>query len=142
MSDPPIAVVVRVSEELFPDNDDICLTAGRFVCSRLESHLTQHGHNIAEWIRDGCEEDWGVYFESEHNGQIFDYSICFFPAPAGETQCNMAVQYHVKVPWLQRLFKKPSPLVDGHRLHQTMQEFGEKFSSSRMLTQSQFDAEY
>jgi hypothetical protein len=142
MSDPLMAVVVRAPDEYFPDNDDICLTAARFVCSCLESHLIQHGHDIAEWVGCGCEEDWGVHFESQHNGERFEYSICFFPAPAGDAQCYMAVQYRLHIPWPRRLFKRPRPLDGGHHLHQTMQEFGRTFSSSRMLTQSEFDIAY
>ncbi len=141
MSDPLFAVVVSVPEEHFPDDDDICLTAGKFVCRRLESHLIQYGHTIADWIRGGCEEDWGVYFESQRDDEVFAYMICFFPDAVGKVQCLMAVQYYLKIPFLKRFFKRPAQLGNDHHLHQTMQEFGNTFSSSRMLTQSQFDAE-
>jgi hypothetical protein len=141
MSDQLAAVVIRVPDECFPDDDDICLTASRFVCSRLESHLIQHGHTIADWIRGGCDEDWGVYLESQCDAQTFEYIIGFFPSPSGETQNHIVVQYHLKVPFLKRLFKKREMLDADHRLHESMREFGKTFASSRLLTQSQFDAE-
>jgi hypothetical protein len=90
-SAPWVAVVVRVPEKYFSDNDDICLQASKFVCSRLESHLIGHGHKIPNWVRGGCEEDWGVYFESQRDGQTFDYAVGFFPVAQGESQCYMAV---------------------------------------------------
>ena len=141
MSDIPVAVVVSVPEKYFPDDDDTCLTAGKFVCGRLESHLIQHGHKVADWIHGGCEEDWGVYFESQKADELFDYNICFFPDAVGKVQCLMVVQYHLKVPFLKRLFKKPRQLGMDHHMHHTMREFGSTFTSSRILTQSQFDAE-
>jgi hypothetical protein len=142
MSDPLVAVVVRVPDEYFPDDDDICLTAGNFVCSRLETHLIRHGHSIADWIRGGCEEDWGVYFESEFDAERFDYAICFFPVPGDEEQYQMVIQYRRKYPLRKRLLSKPRQLEADHHLHKTMKQFGKTFNSSRMLTQSQFEAEY
>jgi hypothetical protein len=142
MSEPLVAVIVAVPEEFFPDDDDICLTACNFVCARLESHLVRHGHSIADWIKGGCEEDWGVYYESQRDTERFAYAISFFPVATGERQCYITVQYRLKVSFLKRLFRKRSQLGSEHPLHKTMEEFGTVFRSSRMLTQSQFDAEY
>ena len=50
MSDRFVAVVVSVPDEHFSDEDDVCLAAGNFVCGRLEPHLLQNGHTIADWI--------------------------------------------------------------------------------------------
>lgn len=94
MSDPYVAVVVKVPEEYFPDGDDICLTAGNYVCARLESQLSDHGHSVPKWIQGGCEEDWGVFFKSHWKDQAFAYSICFFPVETGQPQCWMMIQYH------------------------------------------------
>ena len=142
MSEPFVAVIVRVPEEYFSDDDDICLTAGNYVCSRLESHLIANKHSIPDWIRGGCEEDWGVYFKSQWNDQSFDYAICFAPADSGEEQYWMMIQYHL----IPRLFAKwrklQTSLGADHALHRTMQVFAETFDASRMLTQKQFDSEY
>jgi hypothetical protein len=142
MKEPFVAVVVSVPEEHFSDEDDICLTAGNFVCSRLETHLTQSGHSIPDWIQGGCNEDWGVYFESNRNGKIYQYHICFFPGPNDNTQNQMLIQYHVRQPFLTRLFRKPPELLPDDPLHETMQSFGRLFAASRMLTQVQFKNEY
>jgi hypothetical protein len=142
MYDPLVAVIVKVPGDYFPDDDDIALTAGKFVCSRLESHLVHHGHSIPEWVRGGCDEDWGVYFESQKHGERFDFAICFFGNPVGEFQDQMIVQYGPLTPFLKSLFKRPTDLGEGHHLHKTMDEFGKSFSASRMLTKSQFEAEY
>jgi hypothetical protein len=141
MSDPFVAMVLRVPEDLFSDDDELCLAACRFVCTRLESHLVQHGHQIADWIQGGCDEDWGVYFESQCGGQTFDYAIAFFGAPTGEPQNMLILQYHLKTPFFRRLFKGQESLGVDHHLHRTMQQLAREFSSSRMLTQSQFDSE-
>lgn len=61
MAESFVALIVSVPDEHFPEDDDICLTAGNFVCSKLETHLIRHGHSIPDWIRGGCNEDWGVY---------------------------------------------------------------------------------
>lgn len=142
MAESFVAVVVTVPEEHFPDGDDICLTAGNFVCTKLEAHLAQHGHDIPEWIQGGCDEDWGVYFESKLNETTFQYHICFFPGPQNTTQNQILIQYHVKLPFIQRLFRKPDRLLPDHSMHGTMQSLGNLFSASRMLTQSQFEDEY
>ena len=142
MAESFVAVVVTVPEEHFPDEDDICLTAGNFVCAKLESHLTEHGHELPDWIQGGCDEDWGVYFESKLNETTFEYHICFFPGPQDDTQYQMLIQYHVRLPFLKRLFRKPSALLPDDPMHRTMQSFGDRFSQSRMLTQSQFESEY
>lgn len=81
MKEPFVAVVVSVPEEHFSDEDDICLAAGNFVCAGLETHLTENGHSIPDWIHGGCNEDWGVYFESKLKETIYQYHICFFPGP-------------------------------------------------------------
>jgi hypothetical protein len=141
MLDAFIAVVVKVPDEYFHDDDDICLAAGNFVCGRLESHLIARGHTIPKWILGGCEEDWGVYFESQYKEEIFEYHITFFPSLPNEIQCQLAIQYHLKFPLLKRIFKIPGQLTNEHHLHKTMQELGKTFSQSRMLRKSQFDRE-
>jgi hypothetical protein len=142
MYDPFMAVVVDVPEEYFPDGDDVCLTAGKFVCSRLEPHLVRAGHVGADWLQGGCEEDWGVYFESQLGTETFDYAIIFFPSDDSKLQTRMAVQYHRKLRGLKSWFGKPEPPPADHPIHRTMREFGALFESSRMLTQSEFAAEY
>lgn len=136
-----VAVVVRVPDEHFPDYDDICLTAGNFVCRKLETHLIQNGHSIPDWIQGGCEEDWGVYFKSKLNETHFDYHIGFFPAPENSSQNQMLIQYRVHLPFLKRLFRNPFALLPDDPMHQIMRSFGDLFSESRMLTQSQFKNE-
>ena len=142
MAESFVAVVVAVPEEHFPDEDDICLTAGNYVCTKLESHLVDSGHAIPDWIQGGCDEDWGVYFESKMDESDFQYHICFFPGPKGTPQFQMLIQYHVKRSFMNRLFGKPIELLPEHPLHGTMQSFGNLFSASRMLTKAQFKNEY
>lgn len=142
MSEPYFAVVVSVPAEHFPDDDALCLTAGKFVCARLETFLLEKGHRIAEWVRGGCDEDWGVYFETQRGSDTFEYSICFFPTLSHTPQTHMMIQYHPKTPFLRRLFATPHRLDANHYMHETMREFGQTFESSRMFTQPQFDKEY
>lgn len=142
MKEPFVAVVVSVPEEHFSDDDDICLAAGNFVCARLETHLTQSGHSIPDWIHGGCNEDWGVYFESKLKETVYQYHICFFPGLNDITQNQILIQYHVRLPFLKRLFRKPAELLPDDPMHETMQSFGRIFGASRMLTQMQFQTEY
>jgi len=142
MTEPFVAVVVTVPDEYFPDEDDICLTAGRYVCAKLETHLVQHGHTIPDWVQGGCDEDRGVYFESQLNETTFQYTICFFPGSPGTTQNQMLIQYDAVLPFLKRLFRKPPELLPDHPIHETIRSFGNLFSDSRMLTQAQFEREY
>ena len=142
MTESFVAVVVTVPEEHFPDEDDICLTAGNFVCAILESHLSQRGHSIPDWIRGGCDEDWGVYFQSKLNETTFEYYICFLPGPQNTTQNQMLIQYHVRLPFLKRLFGKPVDLLPDDPMHSTMESFGDLFTASLMLTHTQFENEY
>lgn len=137
-----VAVVVSVPEGHFSDEDDICLTAGDFVCARLETHLVQNGHSIPDWIHGGCNEDWGVFFESKLNETTYQYHICFFPGPQNTTQNQMLIRYHVRLPFLKRLFRRPAELLPDDPMHEIMQSFGRLFSASRMLTQMQFENEY
>jgi hypothetical protein len=140
MPDSFVAVVVAVPEDYFPDDDDICLTAGRFVCAKLETHLVQHAHSIPDWIQGGCDEDWGVYFESKIDDATIQYNICFFPGPQNAVQNQMMIQYHMRLPFLKRLFRRPPEVLPESPLHEIMRSFGKLFSASRMLTQSQFES--
>ncbi len=142
MADSFVAVVVTVPEEHFPDEDDVCLTAGRFVCRKLESHLVGHGHSVSDWIHGGCDEDWGVCFESTLNNITFQYHICFLPGPQDATQNQMLIQYHVRLPFFRRLFQKPPELSSDHAIHEIMRSFGDLFSELRMLTQARFETEF
>jgi hypothetical protein len=142
MKEPFVAVVVSVPEEHFSDEDDICLAAGNFVCAKLETHLTQSGHSIPDWIHGGCNEDWGVYLESKLNETIYKYHICFLPGLNDTTQNQILIQYHLRLPFLKRLFRKPAELLPDDPMHETMQSFGRIFGASRMLTQMQFKTEY
>ena len=142
MCDRFVGVVVSVPDEYFPDDDDICLTAGKFVCTGLEAHLGRHGHTIPDWVKGGCDEDWGVYFESHRGDDVFEYHICFFPDSSNEIQCQMIVQYRLKQPFLRSLFKKPKQLDAGDVMHDIMREFGQVFTSSRILTQSEFENQF
>ena len=91
MPDPPVAVVVSVPLEDFPDEDDIRLTAGKSLCGRLERHLVRSGHVVDEWVAGGCEEDTGVYFASRRGPELLDYFICFWPVPAEGGESQMVV---------------------------------------------------
>lgn len=142
MKEPFVAVVVSAPEEHFSDEDDICLAVGNFVCAKLETHLAQNGHSIPEGIQGGCNEDWGVYFESKLNGTTYEYHICFFPGPNGTTQDQMLIQYHVRLPFLKRLFRKPAELLPDDPMHETMRLFGKMFASSRLLSKSQLENEH
>lgn len=141
MTDPLVAVVVTVPEEHFSD-DEICSAAGHFVCTQLETHLVQHGHSVPDWIRGGCAEDWGIYFESKLNETSFDYSIGVVQGPQDTTPIQALIQYGVQVPFFKSLFRKPVDLPTDHPIHETMRSFGKLLSPSRMLTQSQLEAEY
>ncbi len=142
MTDPFVAIVVTVPEEFFPDDDEICLTAARFVCGQLQSHLVDEGHSIPAWIDGGCDEDWGVYFESQLNESKFEFHIAFFPSPRDAPQNQMVVQYHLCRSLISRLIRKDTQLQADHPMHETMRAFGRKFGASQMLTQSQFRREY
>lgn len=137
-----MAVVMSVPDEYFSDDDDICLAAASFVCGRLEEHLIENGHTIADWTRGGCVEDWGVYYESQRGGETFHYQISFFPYLTDDGESQMIVQYHLKIPFLKRLFTKPRRLGADHSMHEAMRKFGRLFKSSRMLTQSEFDKQH
>lgn len=137
-----VAVVLTVPKEYFHDGDDLCLTACRFVCVELGEHLARLGHSIPNWIQGGCDEDWGVYFESMLNGTTLQYYVSFFPSPRGDIQNQIMIQYQVRRPLLRRLLGKSSYLPPDHSIHETMRSFGDVFGKSRMLTKSQFDSEY
>ncbi len=104
------------------------------MCARLATHLVHHGHLIPDWIQRGCDEDWGVYLESTTDDARFQYHICFFPGPADASQNQMLIQYNLQ--------PHRANLPPDHSIHRTMQSFGNLFSGSRMLTKSQFEAEY
>ncbi len=142
--EPYAAVVVKVPEEHFSDEDDICLQAARYVCSRLEHRLLRAGHQIKDWLRGGCEEDWGVYYESVFRDQRFQYLIVFFPDERGPEQGLIAVQFHHKgqTSFLKSLFGKPPPFRAAPSLQYLMEELGREFEAHRMLTKAQFDREY
>ena len=142
MTESCVAVVVSVPEEHFPEEDDVCLTAGKFVCAILESHLMQHGHSIPQWIQGGCNEDWGVYFESQLKETGYQFQICFFPGPQNTPQVQMLIQYHLRLSFLKRLFRKSAELSPYDPMHETMKLFGCRFSTSRILTKSQLENEY
>ena len=136
------AIVVAVPDEYFSDNDELCYRAGKFICCRLQSHLENDGHTINDWVKDGCEEDWGFYLESECRAETFGYAISFWPAPQGCTQNLMVIQYFLKQSFFKSLFQRPQPLSHSHHLHSTISSFSSRFTSSRMLTESEFQAEY
>ena len=137
-----VAVIVSVPLEWLSDDDPSCLAAGSQVCSRLESHLEEHGHTIDSWIRGGCEEDWGVYYESRRDGERPEYTINFFPHYTDEGLPQMILQYHPKTPWYRRLVGRWLAFAAGDPMHDTMEAFGKKFASYRMLTEEQFEEEY
>ncbi len=142
MSEGSVAVVVTVSEEHFSDDDCVCINAAKHVCAKLRTHLLQQGHLVPDWIQDGCDEDWGVYFESKLNDKTFEYHICFFAGPSGTTQNQMLIQYRIRRTLMQRLCRKSNELPPDTPMHETMRSFGELFCASRMLTQTQFVSEY
>lgn len=142
MDDPFVAIVVTVPDEYFSDDDDISLKASNFVCHQLESHLVQRGHIIPDWLKGGCDEDWGVYFESLWNETRYQYEIGFWGGPEGDPQQQMIIQYDVLIPFLKRIFRKPVHLSFDDGMHETMRAFGKLFSDSRMLTRDQFEKGY
>ncbi|KAA0142988.1 hypothetical protein V6x_16820 [Gimesia chilikensis] len=141
-TDPYVAVVVRIPEDYFSDEDEICLEAATYVCTLLEEHLIQDGHTVPEWYQGGCSEDWGVYFETILSDEKIEYGIMFFPEEKGAEQRSIMVRY---LPWQgfwKSLFFKQPDLAAAHPLHESMERFGKQFESYRMLTQSQLDQEY
>lgn len=139
---PYVAVVVTVPEEYFSDEDDICLAAARFVCAQLEDQLIEDGHDVPDWIQGGCDEDWGVCYETLLAEDRFDYAIMFFPEAKGVEQRSMMVQYQRKYGFWKSLFHKPPVLAAEHPLHASMERFGKRFDSHRMLTKAELDREY
>ncbi len=49
----------------------------------------------------------------------------------------MVIQYHVRLPFLKRLFRKPAELLPDDPMHETMRSFGQTFGKSRLLSKSQ-----
>lgn len=140
-----VASVVAVPEEYFSDEDDTCLQAAKFVCSRLERQLLLAGHHVENWIKGGCAEDWGVYYESTYQDEAFQYRIIFFPDERRAEQRLVAVQFHRKRPktgFLKWLFSKPAPLRTAESLQPLMEALGKEFDEYRMLTSKEFDHEY
>ncbi|MBI1248640.1 hypothetical protein GC197_12470 [bacterium] len=137
-----VAVIVSVPEEYYSDDDELCHAAGNYVCEKLQSHLVDRRHSIPRWIEGGCEEDWGVYFESEFNQTRFQYYLCYFPGPVQQEDYGILVQYSINGPFLSRLFGKPPVITPSDPMQETMRLFGNLFHESRMLTQSQLDREY
>ena len=143
--EPYAALVVMVPEEHFADEDDICLQAATHVCSCLERHLLQAGHQIEDWLRGGCAEDWGVYYESTFEGKTFQYMIMFFPDDRGPEQRLIAVQFHSKprrTGLLRALFGKAPPFEAAPSLTDVMELVGRDFEEHRLLTKAEFDHEY
>lgn len=137
MADYYRAIAVSVPDE----EDDIALTAARFVCSRLESHLLKNGHAVEDWIKGGCDEDWGVYYESQRGDDRIAYSIGFFPGIENADN-QMFVQYDLKIPFFKAIFRKAKILKSDDQMHETMRSFGKLFDNSRMLTSVEFENEY
>jgi len=142
--EPYAALVVMVPEEHFSDEDDICLQAATYVCSRLEHHLLQAGHEVADWLKGGCAEDWGVYYESMFQDQKFQYQITFFPDERGPEQRLIAVQFNQKsqTSLLKSFFGKPQPFRAAPSLRHVIEDVGREFEEHRMLTKAQLDGEY
>ncbi|QDT99918.1 hypothetical protein [Gimesia aquarii] len=137
-----VAVVVTVPEDRFQDDDEICLEAATYVCLRLEDHLLKEGHDVQDWIKGGCSEDWGVYYETLLAGDRYEYNIMFFPEEKESEQRSIMVRYLQKQGFLTSLFSKLSGLADEHPLHASMESFGKLFESHKMLSQSQLDRQY
>ena len=137
-----VAVVVAVPEDQFCEDDELCHTAGRYVCQQLRAVLCDRGHEIPEWCLEGIEEDYGTYFESRAGKQTFSFHIAFFPKPSGQIQDQMMVQYGVRRTLVQNLLGKSVKLPADHSLHDAMKVFAQAFTHCRTLTQTQLEQEF
>lgn len=135
---PFVALVVSVSNDHFPDEDDICLVAGTYLARQLESHLAGNGHTVPDWIRGGCAEDWGVYLESRKGKDRYQYRIMFFPR--GSDDRSMAIQYGIKLGFWRRLLRGQPALCIDDPLHLVMWSFGTNNERPQLLTKEQIDA--
>src|SRR5690606_35827460 len=133
-----VAVIVGGPSDFSSEGDDLSLTTGRLVCTRLGDHLTRNGHTIPEFVKRGCDDDWGVYFESTDGEETFQFYIGYFPGDKRTDPGMMFVRYYLKRPFLELLFSEPERTPPRHSLHATMKEFGEAFAYSRMLSEDEF----
>lgn len=135
---PYAVLLVRLPAEFFSDSDHLCLTAGTHIAQELGSHLEKHGHTIPVWVRGGCEEDWGVYLESEEADSRYQYAVGFFPD--SNDSRTMAVHYERKVGFWRRLLRGCPPLEIHDPIHDAMRSFGTRYEFSELLTEEQFES--
>jgi hypothetical protein len=132
-------LALTLAPEFFPEGDDICKFAGTHLAHELGEHLEKNGHKIPSWVRGGCQEDWGVYFESERQDVRYQYMIMFFPR--GDVH-GMAIQYDIRVGWFRRLFRGQPSIPMDDPIHEVLREFGTQYKDSELLTRPRFDALY
>ena len=136
--EPYAVLIVRLPSEYFLVDDELCHATGTHIAQELETHLEKHGHTIPDWVKGGCEEDWGVYLESEKGDSRYQYAIGFFPdSDDGRT---MAVHYERKVGFWRKLLRGCPPLEIHDPIHDAMRSFGARYELSELLTQEQFDS--
>ncbi len=140
--DPSVAVVVRVPEDYFSDDDDICIEACMHVCGLLEEQLMASGFEIPDWIRGGCAEDWGVYYECRDSAVRYVFSIGFFPCANAEPQDRIFVQYHLKEPRVLGLLSRNKTVPLDDKMQQALIEFSRSFPDSEFFSEPQFEAVY
>lgn len=136
---PAVAVAFCLPDDYFPDDDDICVTAGKHIAEELDKHLTALGHTVPGWARGGCAEDWGVIMESCRGKLIYRYAIQFLGR--GNDNHSMVVMYYIKVPLIQRLLRSETSLAPNDPVHEEMRVFASKFSNPEVLTQKELDLE-
>ena len=102
-------IAVKLPGELFSDDDYLCIEAAMHLCFALKRQLLTNGHTVPAWVEDGCEEDWGVYFESELNGARYRYMIGIYPEQIGDEVNWVQILYEPTCGFFRSLFgKKPT----------------------------------
>jgi hypothetical protein len=132
-SDSYAVLAFSLPEEHFPDDDDICRTAGKHIASELGPYLEKCGHSIPDWVKGGCEEDAWVHFESERRDVRYEFTIQFFPRGRRDTR-SMAVCYGVRVGFWQRLFHGYPVLATDDPIHEHMRTFGATQEGAELMT--------
>lgn len=136
---PFAALLLSLPQEYFPDDDDIRVKATEHVCRQLEAHLLANGHCIPDWVRGGCQEDWGVCLRSQRGEVHYDYQIKFYPR--GNDTRSLAIMYGTNVGFWRRIFHCQPQLGADDPLHQVIWEFGAKHERPQLLTQAQVNAD-
>lgn len=139
-SDSFAVVAFSLPGQHFPEDDDVCATAGSYIAKELGTYLEKNRHTIPDWVKGGCREDTWIYLESQRNDVTYFYDILFFPR-SRDTQ-SMAVRYGVKVNFLRRIFRGGPQLSSDDPIHEVLRSFGAQYDRFEVLTGREFDARY